>query len=103
MKNQSLDIKSELRKEYFLDVDVSNLDVEESKRIIIERIFMRGSTDEMKKVVAYYGRDIVVEELCKVNYLDSKTLNFVSKIFKTPKSKFKCYRRKQSRPAYWDS
>jgi hypothetical protein len=87
----------------FWDVDVSELDPEASKRLIIQRVFMRGSLKDMQSVISNYGQNKVVEVLCRLNYLDPKTLNFVSKLFNTPKDKFRCYTRKQSSPQHWSS
>jgi hypothetical protein len=87
----------------FWDVDVSELDPEASKRLIIQGVFTRGSLKDMHTVISNYGQNEVVEVLCTLNYLEPKTLNFVSKLFNTPKDKFRCYTRKQSSPQHWSS
>jgi len=102
MKSSS-DISKELNDQYFWDVDVSNLDPEASKRLIIERIFTLGNVKDIRAIIAYYGRDEIVEELCKLNYLDPKTLNFVSKLFNKPKKEFRCYISSQLSPQHWSS
>jgi hypothetical protein len=88
---------------YFWDVDSSKMDPKASKRLIIERVFSLGTIEDMKRVVAYYGRENVVEELSKLNYLDPKTLNFVSILFDKPKREFKCYTSELSRVRHWSS
>ena len=50
----------------------------------------------------YYGREEVERILLNLNFLDPKTLNFVSKFFNRPKSDFKCYTRKQLTVQHWD-
>lgn len=102
MKNSS-DIFKELKDQYFWDVDVSKLEPEASKRLIIERIFTLGNVKDMREIIAYYGRDEIVEKLCKLNYLDPKTLNFVSKLFNKSKKEFRCYISNQSSPQHWSS
>ncbi|MDZ7742654.1 MAG: hypothetical protein U5Q03_13105 [Bacteroidota bacterium] len=88
---------------YFWDVSLEFLDEENSKRLIIERVFSLGKKDEMKRLIDYYGREEVVSTLQNLNYLDHKTLNFLSKIFNMPKNTFKCYTRKQSTKKHWNS
>lgn len=100
---QPLDIKKEFKRQYFWDVDISNLNLEASRRLLIERVFTLGNVKEMRKLIAYYGSDEVVEELREINYLDPKTLNFVSKLFNRPKREFKCYTRNRSNPQHWSS
>ncbi len=87
---------------YFWDIDVSTLDEIKSKRLIIERVVNLGNLDEIKLVVNYYGKKELINTICKLNYLDSKTLNFLSLIFNVPKSNFKCFTRKQLKPQHWN-
>ncbi len=87
---------------YFWDIDISTLDEIKSKRLIIERVVNLGNLDEIKLVVNYYGKKELINTICKLNYLDSKTLNFLSLIFNVPKSNFKCFTRKQLKPQHWN-
>ena len=87
---------------YFWDIDISTLDEIKSKRLIIERVVSLGNLDEIKLVVNYYGKKELINTICKLNYLDSKTLNFFSLIFNVPKSNFKCFTRKQLKPQHWN-
>jgi len=89
-----------LRPVYFWDIIIPDDAGSMSRRLIIERIFSFGSLEEIKFLISYYGSNEVLEELCNINYLDPKTLNFVSKVFKKPKNKFKCYMRKQLMSQY---
>ncbi|MCF8227715.1 MAG: hypothetical protein K9G58_05010 [Bacteroidales bacterium] len=92
-----------LDSQYFWDVNMESLNEENSKRLIIERVFSLGKKDEMKSLLEYYGRDEVISTLQNLNYLDPKTLNFLSKIFNKPKTSFKCYTRKQLTKQHWNS
>ena len=96
MTTKETDITKVFKKKYFWDTDLSSLDPVESKRLIIDRIFSLGSVDDVKKVIAYYGEDVVVEVLCDLPDLDPKTLNFVSVIFNVPKDEFRCHQNQQS-------
>lgn len=102
MKNQP-DILKALKPVYFWDVDAGSLDAQKSKRLIIERVFRFGYLEEIAMLIDFYGDQQIVETFCKVNYLDPKTLNFVSKLFKTPLEKFKCYTKAQLTRPLWNS
>ncbi len=87
---------------YFWDINISTLDEIESKRLIIERVVSLGNLDEIKLIVNYYGEKELIKTICKLNYLDSKTLNFLSLVFNVPKNSFKCFTRKQSKAPHWN-
>jgi len=91
-----------LRKSYFWDLDKSNPGSEVSDRLIIERVFSLGDIKEIRMITGYYGEKRTVSILSSLNYLDPKTLNFVSKLFNRPRKQFKCYIRRQSMPQLWN-
>ncbi len=101
MKHQ-LNIRKDLKPEYFWDVNIDDLDVNASKRLIIERIFSYGTLEEINKIIDCYGKEDVINRLTELNYLDRKTLNFVSKLFNIPQKSFKCLKRKQSHHQHWN-
>jgi hypothetical protein len=92
----------QLNKAYFWDVDITKMDEEKSKRLIIERIISFGNIQEIKLIKEFYGIKEITSILCNLNYIDPKTLNFVSLLFQVPKSKFKCYTRKQLTNQPWN-
>lgn len=95
---------SERRKaRLFWDVDISAIDAESSSRLIIERIFALGTIEEIRTAIDFYGREKTLGTLLKLNYLDPKTLNFISRLFNKPKKEFRCYTKKQSTPQHWSS
>ena len=97
------DILNLLNPQYFWDVDIRKLDSEKAKRFIIDRVFGLGKANEIKLVIEFYGSGTVADVLKNINYLDPKTLNFVSKLFNISLQSFKCYRRKQLTPPHWNS
>lgn len=99
---ETLDISEDLKRSYFWDVDISKLDADTSKRLIIERVFNLGDVSDIRTIIAYYGEKQTINVLCRLNYMDPKTLNFVSKLFNEPLKNFRCYTRKQSRPQHWN-
>jgi len=95
------DITEILKGRYFWDIDVSSGKTV-SKRLIIERIVNFGTLAEMDFLIRYFGKEEVEKTLCNLNYIDPKTLNFVSKYFGKPKKKFRCYTRRRSMLQHWD-
>ena len=96
------DISITFKNEYFWDVDIRNLDPDRSGRLIIERIFQMGNIEDIRTVIRYYGEKKILNVLCNLNYLDPKTLNFVSRLFKKPLKDFKCYTRRRLNRQYWN-
>ncbi|PKP46265.1 MAG: hypothetical protein CVT94_15315 [Bacteroidetes bacterium HGW-Bacteroidetes-11] len=92
----------QLNKAYFWDVDILKMDEEKSKRLVIERVMNYGNLHEIMLVKKYYGIKEVKSILCKLNYIDPKTLNFVSLLFHVPKKKFRCYTRKHLTSQPWN-
>ena len=92
----------QINKAYFWDIDPANLDEVKSKRIIIERVMNYGNLQEIQLVKKFYGVKEIENTLCNLNYIDPKTLNFVSLLFHIPKTKFKCYSRKQLTQQPWN-
>lgn len=92
----------QLNKAYFWDVDIAKIDEEKSKRLIIERVINYGNLHEIKLIKEFYGIKEIRSTLCKLNYIDPKTLNFISLLFHVPKTKFKCYTRKQLTNQPWN-
>ena len=98
--NRELNISRDLKNEYFWDVNPERLDVDGSRRLIIERVFTLGSVKEMLLVIDFYGEEEVKKVLSGINYIDPRSLNFVSKIFNLPLKSFKCYARRQLHPMF---
>jgi uncharacterized protein YutE (UPF0331/DUF86 family) len=96
------DILKEISQHYFWDVDVSRMDANRSRRLIIERVFSLGTAREAMLLVNCYGEREVINILKNLNYMDPKTLNFVSRLFGVPANEFKCYKRAQLNPQHWN-
>jgi len=87
----------------FWDINIDKLDINKSKRLIIERVITLGGAKEIKLIIRYYGVDVVSEILRNLNYIDPKTLNFISRLFDIPLKSFKCFTRKQLNHQHWNS
>jgi hypothetical protein len=90
-----------LKKNYFWDIDITQ-DKPVSERLVVERICSFGTLSELALLIRLLGRDKVADILTGLNYLDPKTLNFMSKFFGRPKRDFKCYTRRQLTIQHWD-
>jgi hypothetical protein len=101
--NKRKDLVGKLKSHYFWDVDLSKLQDEKGKRLIIERIINMGTLSEIMLLQERYGLDEVRRVLRNLNYIDPKTLNFISKLYNLPKKNFRCYTRKQLKPQHWNS
>lgn len=94
-------IESLLHQNYFWDIDITS-GKHVSSRLIIERVFNFGTLREIALVIKTYGRGEVVRTLMNLNYIDPKTLNFISRFFNRKKEEFRCYTRRQLRVQHWD-
>jgi hypothetical protein len=100
--NSKKDISDILKQSYFWDIVIKK-EKSVSKRLVIERIFSLGTFDEVVSIIKYYGKKETEKVLLDLNYMDPKTLNFVSKYLGRSKTEFRCYTRKQSMPQLWNS
>ncbi len=94
-------IKS-LSKNYFWDIDISRLDDFKNRRIIIERVLSIGDFDDLRRIIQYFGVEVIKQEIILAGQLDKKTLNWVSQYFNIPITDFKCYIKIQSNLAHWN-
>jgi hypothetical protein len=95
---KNIKITDLLNSRYFWDVDRNKV----SARLVVERVFNFGTLAEVALLMDFYGREEVEKILLNLNYLDPKTLNFVSKFFNKPKRLFKCYTRRRLKTQHWD-
>jgi hypothetical protein len=92
----------ELRPSLFGDTDVKTLDLEKHKKSIIARVLMRGTHEEFKTLLDFYGKRTIKKVALNTRYLDKYTLAFCVTLFNTPKTSFRCYIWSQSNPTHWD-
>ena len=83
---------SKLSDYLFWDYNTSLLDPNVDRYLILERVFSRGTENDEREVLKYYGTDLIKKSILDIKYLDKKTLNYLSIVFSIPKEKFKCYR-----------
>jgi len=80
-----------LDKNLFWDVNFKDLDFEKNKNFIVNRVLLYGDIDDYKKIKNFYGLRKLKDIAKKVKYLDRKSLNFYSLIFKIPQNQFLCF------------
>ena len=86
----------------FWDVDFEKLLKEPDKYadFIIRKVFEHGTFNDVLNVVAYFGKQKVIETMTKTIYLSEKSLHFASAFLNLEKTNFKCYTNKPQRHFY---
>lgn len=94
--------KLNIRKALFWDIDFERFNKNSNKNLVIERVFCYGTIEELKNIFSYYGIETIKKEIQNTGFLDNKTLEFASTLLNIPRTKFKCYKKKQSAPTHWN-
>jgi hypothetical protein len=83
------------------DIDVSTLNFDDASEWIIERVFDRGSLDEVLSVVKYYGTEEVKHYLKNTpKRLPNHSILLAKAIFDLSFIDFKCLEKKPFQPVY---
>ena len=81
----------------FWDVEITETDLKNSPEWIINRVFDRGTLEEVLSVIKYYGFDFVRQALVTTSdNLPDHAILLARAIFKLKHSDFKCSERKPS-------
>ena len=99
--SNSFDIAT-LSPHLFWDVDRSKLDIQRSKKLIVQRVLEYGLLSDWILINKYFGLQEISEVAMNLRSLDDKALSFISFVSKIPKEKFLCYTMKQSSPKHWN-
>jgi hypothetical protein len=87
---------SKLSGHLFWEYNINMLDPSIDRNLILERVFSRGTENDEKEVLKFYGKNLIKNTIPDIKYLDKKTLNYLSIVFNIPKEEFKCYKHSQS-------
>ena len=79
----------------FWDIDVSKLDWNRHRQLIVERVIQRGSLHAIEEVTAHYGKENIIEIIKQIPYLEKRDMAFVHIYFNIPLNELKCYTRKR--------
>lgn len=85
----------------FWDSDIGQIDLQSSKKLIVQRVLEMGTLEDWKILVQMYGLDGIEGISLQLRYLDNVTLSFLCAIFEREKEDFRCYRLKRSNPNFW--
>jgi hypothetical protein len=96
-------IINNLSKHLFWDVDVSRLDAERNKKLVIRRVLAYGTLSDWELIHDRYGIDEIAKIAQSIKDLDFKSASFVSMLSGIPKEKFACYTIKQLTQRHWVS
>lgn len=82
-----------LRKSLFWDLPEKTPSADRNRRLIMERVFTRGTLGEFRGLEKFYTPVEIRDTVVRIGSLDPKTLNFISKTYRIPLSEFQCYTR----------
>ena len=85
------------------EYDLAKFDFQQMRNVVIRRVVERGWPSDWYAALNLYGEEGMKRAIKALPYLNDKDMNFVSVIFDIPLSELKCYERKLSRPAHWNS
>jgi hypothetical protein len=88
-----------LQRTLFWDVNPDLVDWQTHARFVVERVVTRGSLEDWREIVRYYGWERLGAEVVKIRSLDRKTLAFCSAVFEIPKEQFKCTQNSDTMPS----
>ena len=101
MKQHSITDKPQLNKRLFWEFKYDDIDWLNEYAVIIQRIIERGTHDEWREMIRFYGTVRVVDTLKnEINYLPDEIIEDVCDFFKLMPSQLKCFIRKQSLPKH---
>ncbi len=86
----------------FWDVDIATINPKKHAPYIVERVLTRGTWDEFKQLIAYYGKEQVALYATQLRYLDRIVLAFCVTYFNIAQENFRCYTQKQLNLTHWD-
>lgn len=91
-------VKPKFDRRIFWDVDYDKLDIDEKANFVIERVFERGDTPDIRACYHYYGKEKVSEALLNARFMSLSRTYLASAIIDHPLEDFRCYRLRQSNP-----
>lgn len=94
---------SQLSKNMFWDVDMSQADMDKAPGQIIQRVLEYGEWADWQLILNYYGLDKIVDVCKHLRTLDPVCLSYICAISHTNKENYRCYHIRQSNPTLWNS
>ena len=75
----------------FWDVDLQKLDFDKYAKFVIIRVMERGTTEDMRELVEYYGQDLVIKTITAAPSLMQTAIAAAKYYFKLKDEDFKCF------------
>jgi hypothetical protein len=91
-----------LSKQTFWDTNYDTLDFEKDSTFIMRKVFNFGTWNDVKAVVAFYGRERIKREVVQLADQKKNTLSFLCLLLDLNKDDFKWYLRRQSYQRPWN-
>ena len=88
-------VSSNIPSSLFWDIDISKLDWNRHKQLIVERVIQRGTLSAIKEVTEHYGIRELKSIIRQIPYLEKRDIAFVNIYFDIPLKELKCYTRKR--------
>ncbi len=101
-KTRLMEVKPNISKRVFWDVDFDSLDYEKDKLFIIDKVMNYGLWDDFLAVLRYYGKEIIKKEIVKSPYLKKDILNFLCFYLDLKPQQFRCYNRRRLQEPHWN-
>ena len=88
-------------KRLFWETNLDTIDPQLHKQYIIERVFERGTSSDIKQLLNFYELNTVKAAIKNARWFDAKTMHFLSIYFEIPLINFKCFTQRQLTPTPW--
>ncbi|MDR2815670.1 MAG: hypothetical protein LBB62_03080 [Proteiniphilum sp.] len=85
----------------FWDINTGELDMEQHKDFIVNRVLDYGQWDDWKMILDYYGLEQIASIAQNLRSLFPKSLAFISTVSRIPENQFRCYELLQSKDKLW--
>ncbi len=95
------DTKSEFNTALLWDFGEKEFDLQENKKIIIQRVVEYGSLSDWSFIIKQYGEAEIIRNIKEMSGLSKLNVNFVFKVFNLKPHELKCYTKPQWRKQHW--
>jgi hypothetical protein len=92
--------KPSLSKYAFWDIDLDNFDIDRYADFAIIRVFERGTADDIKKLLDYFGKSKIIDTLLQASSLQPRAVALGQQLFGLSPDQFACSRPSQPVRSY---
>ncbi len=85
----------------FWDLNPEDLDMNQHKAFIVNRVLDYGQWDDWKTILDFYGLEQITSIAKELRSLFPKSLAFISTVSHIPENQFRCYKHLQSKDKLW--